>query len=144
MSDLYAVIRIRGAVNARGTIDDTMKMLKLKKVSNCMIYLKSEPIKGMLKKSSTYLTWGEIKEETMLKLLLKRGRLQGDKKIDEAKAKEVVQKILKDKSTKDIGIKMPLRLSPPSKGYNFVKARFPTGDYGYRGEKINELLERMM
>ncbi len=144
MDTLYAVIRIRGAVNSRGTIHDTMEMLKLKKVSNCMIYPSSDPIKGMLKKSSTYLTWGELKEDTLVKLLLKRGRLEGDKKLDEKKAKEVAEKILKNKSVKEAGIKMPLRLSPPSKGYTSVKAPFPRGDAGYRGDNINELLERMM
>ena len=141
---LYAIVRIRGAVNSRGTIHDTMEILKLKKVSNCMIYPDSEPIKGMLKKSSTYLTWGELTQEMLVKLLLKRGRLEGDKKLDEKKAKEVAEKILKNKSAKDAGVKMPLRLAPPSKGYKTVKAPFPKGDAGYRGEKINDLLERMM
>lgn len=144
MSDLYAIIRIRGAVNSRGTIDDTMKMLKLKKVNNCMLYPKAGPIQGMLKKSSTYLTWGEVDEGIVIKLLLKRGRLEANKRLDEKKAKELAEKALKEKSLKNLGIKMPLRLSPPSKGFSSVKAPFPKGDAGYRGGKINELLERMM
>lgn len=37
-----------------------------------------------------------------------------------------------------------LRLHPPSKGYRSVKKHFPKGDLGYRGDKINELLGRMV
>lgn len=143
MNELYAVIRIRGSVNARGTIDDTMEMLKVKKAGNCMIYPKSPVIEGMLRKSRTYLTWGEIKQETLLKLLIKRGRLDGDKKLDEKQAKDISEKLLKNQR-KDLEIKLPLRLSPPSKGFQSVRQCYPAGDYGYRGEKINELLERMM
>ncbi len=139
---LLAIVRIRGSVNARRTIDSTMEMLKLKKVSNCMIYPKTPVIEGMLRKASTYLTWGEVKEDTLVRLLLKRGRLEGDKKLDEKTAKELSLKVGKESLKKDI--KLPLRLSPPSKGFSSVKQPFPRGDAGYRGEKINELLERMI
>lgn len=142
MSNLYAVVRIRGSVNARRTIDATMEMLKLKKVNNCMIYPKTPAIEGMFKKASTYLTWGEIDEQTLLRVLLKRGRIAGDKKLDEKKAKELVQKLSKESLKKDI--KLPIRLSPPSKGFTSVKQRYPKGDAGYRGAKINQLLERMI
>jgi large subunit ribosomal protein L30 len=36
------------------------------------------------------------------------------------------------------------RLHPPSRGLRSVKLHFPKGDLGYRGEKINELLKRMV
>ena len=45
---------------------------------------------------------------------------------------------------KDSGIKPVFRLSPPSGGFNAVKEYYPKGDLGYRGEKINELLKRMI
>ncbi len=143
-TDLYAIIRIRGSVNARKEIEDTMEMLKLKKVNNCMLYPKNPIIGGMLKKARTYLTWGEISEKALLDLLLKRGRLAGNKKLDDKKAKEELEKLLKEKSHKNLEIKLPLRLSPPSKGYSSVKQAYPKGDYGYRKEKINELIDRMI
>lgn len=143
MSNLYAIVRIRGSVNARKVIDSTMEMLRLKKIGNCMIYPKNPVIEGMLRKSSTFVTWGEIKDDVLLKLVSKRGRLQGDKKLDDKKAKEIAGKLGKE-GTKKLEIKLPFRLSPPSKGYNTVKAPFPKGDAGYRGEKINDLLERMI
>jgi len=144
MTDIYAIIRIRGSVNARKEIEDTMEMLKLKKVNNCIIYPKTPDVEGMLKKARSYITWGEVTEESLVKLLLKRAKLQGDKELDEKIAKEAAQKIMKEKSLKNIGIKIPLRLSPPSKGYSSVKQAYPRGDYGYRKEKINELIEKMI
>ncbi|HLD41571.1 MAG TPA: 50S ribosomal protein L30 [archaeon] len=144
MTEIYAIVRIRGDVNARKEIDDTLAMLKLKKTNNCMIYPKTDTITGMLKKARTYLTWGELKEDTLVKLLNKRGRLEGDKKLDEKKSKELAEKLAKENSSKSLGIKLPIRLSPPSKGFASVKQPYPKGDAGYRGEKINELLERMI
>ncbi len=144
MSNLYAIVRIRGSVNARKTIDDTMEMLRLKKVNNCMIYPKTPVIDGMLKKARTYLTWGEVKEETLTKVLLKRGMAPGDKKLDEKKSKEFAERFIKCDKFHREEIKLPLRLSPPSKGFTSVKQPYPNGDAGYRGDKINELLERMM
>lgn len=36
------------------------------------------------------------------------------------------------------------RLNPPSHGYKSIKKPFPAGALGYRGDKINELLGRMV
>ena len=36
------------------------------------------------------------------------------------------------------------RLRPPKKGLKSIKHPWPKGDLGYRGEAINELLERMI
>ena len=146
MTDLYAIVRIRGSVNAVRGMDNTLEMLKLKKVNNCMIYTKEPSIQGMLMKARTYLTWGEVKQETLIKLLTKRGRSQGDKILEEEKVKEIAEKFTKhEKNTIDIKeLKLPFRLSPPSKGYSSVRKPYPDGDAGYRGEKINELLEKMI
>lgn len=35
-------------------------------------------------------------------------------------------------------------LSSPRKGFRATKMIYPKGDLGYRGDKINELIERMM
>ena len=36
------------------------------------------------------------------------------------------------------------RLKPPSKGLKSVKLSWQKGDLGYRGDKINDLIKRMM
>ena len=69
-----AVIRIRGNVNVRGVIKDTLDMLKLMKKNYCVVYDKTSSIVGMLKKVKDYVTWGEIKEQTLKLLVDKRGK----------------------------------------------------------------------
>ncbi|MFH0836828.1 MAG: uL30 family ribosomal protein [Candidatus Aenigmatarchaeota archaeon] len=36
------------------------------------------------------------------------------------------------------------KLCPPLKGFRAIKIHYPKGDLGYRGDKINELLRRMV
>ncbi|MBI5332475.1 MAG: uL30 family ribosomal protein [Candidatus Aenigmarchaeota archaeon] len=36
------------------------------------------------------------------------------------------------------------KLCPPLKGFRAIKIHYPKGDLGYRGDKINELLQRMI
>ncbi len=148
MTDLYAVIRVRGSVKVRKEIKDTLIMLRLKRVNNCIIVPKTPEYEGMIKKARFYITWGEINKETLEKLVLKRGepkqKIQGKKKLEEKEAKEIVEKILKQKSLKGLEIKPVFRLHPPKKGYKSIKLTYPKGALGYRGEKINELLERMI
>ena len=69
---------------------------------------------GMLRKAKDYLTWGELSEE--------------------------IEKEIKSRH-KD---KKVVFLKPPKKGFRSKKAAWPKGDLGYRGEKINELIKRMM
>lgn len=133
---MYAAIRLRGRINVNRELSDTMDMLRLKQVNNCSILPKNPTAEGMLKKAANFVTWGEVSEDVLAKLLHKRGRL------DEKQAKELAKKILKD-GVKELKERV-FRLSPASKGLKSIKARFPKGDLGYRGKKINQLLERML
>lgn len=38
----------------------------------------------------------------------------------------------------------PFRLNNPKGGWIAIKNHFPKGDLGYRGDKINELIEKML
>ena len=45
----------------------------------------------------------------------------------------------------DIGLDMNAkRLKPPKGGLRSIKLKYPKGDLGYRGDKIAELIKRMM
>ncbi|ENN96562.1 50S ribosomal protein L30P [Methanocaldococcus villosus KIN24-T80] len=152
----YAVIRVRGRIGVRGDIADTLKMLRLHKVNHCVIIPETDTYKGMLRKAKDYITWGEINKETLKKLILKRGRLPGNKRVNEEIIKELTgmdidelcEKIINGEiKIKDLPIKPVFRLHPPKRGWERrgIKKHFKEGGaLGYRGEKINELLERMM
>ncbi|MEM0372591.1 MAG: 50S ribosomal protein L30 [archaeon] len=146
---MFAAIRIRGKVGVRKDIEDTMQMMLLKNVNNCVVLPENETSKGMLQKVKDYVTYGEIKPETYEKMLMKWGRTTsgGRVTLEYLKEKKVTAKELFEgkKKYKEAGIKQPFRLHPPRKGFKSTKKPFSLkGDLGYRKEKINELLERMI
>lgn len=154
MSRSLAVVRIRGTINLKREIVDTLKMLKLFRKHHCIVLPASNNIVGMVKKVSNYVSWGEIDEETLKELILKRGKIGGNKLIDQDYIKKkvgdldaFVRKVVDGKeSLKKLGIK-PFRLSPPSKGFGYrgIKHPFSTGGaLGYRSKKINDLIRKMI
>ncbi len=152
-----AVIRVRGRVHLRKEIEDTLKLMRLYKKNTCVIIKDSEPMIGMLQKVKDYVTWGEINEETFKLLLDKRGRLAGNVKLTEQYLKEKTnmdydtfskEYFAFKKELKDIpGMKQFFKLCPPIHGFERkgIKKPFSLGGaLGYRKEKINELIKRMV
>ena len=152
-----AIVRIRGSINLKQELRDTFKLLHLYKKNMCTIVPNTDSSIGMLKKVKDYATWGEVDEETFRLLLEKRGKLPGNKLLTQDYLK---QKLKLDydtftkefftfkKKLKDIpGIKLFFRLTPPRKGFGRkgVKTPFSLGGaLGYRKEKINDLIQRMV
>lgn len=152
-----ALIRVRGSVHQRGDVKRTLKLLNLNRVNHCVVVDDSPQYRGMIQKVNNYVTWGEVDKETMNKLLLKRGRIPGNTRIDEKFIKDnssagsvdkFIEKFFdKEEDLKSLGIKPVFRLRPPRKGYDRAGIKKPYslgGALGYRGEKINELLDRMI
>ena len=151
---MYAVIRVRGSVNVSPGIKETLKLLRLDRV-NHLVLVKPEQ-KGMLKKVQSYVTFGEIDEETLALALQRRGREPGNKRLDEKflkqkklkSFKEMAKAILAGKTKlQQLGIKPVLRLSPPKKGYEragIKKSYSVGGALGYRASDINRLVKRMV
>lgn len=152
----YAVVRVRGNINVRKNIKDTMKMLRLNRVNHCVIIPNTPEYNGMLKKVKDYVTWGEIDHELLKDMITNRGKLMGDIPITEKYIKSnskfksitnfassIADGKAKFSDLKDM--KPVLRLHPPRKGYEGIKRPFSLGGaLGYRGEKINELIRRMI
>ncbi len=152
---MLAVIRIAGSVGTRREVKDTLKMLRLKDVNNCVLLEEKPEIKGMIEKCRDYITYGEVDKETLVALLKKRLRLAGNRRVDEKTLKEVANfdsfenfaAALLEGKTKIKNfeqLQQVFRLTPPSKGFKSTKEHYPKGDLGYRGNEINELLKRMI
>jgi large subunit ribosomal protein L30 len=152
----YIVIRVRGSINVRTKINDTLKMLRLNKINHCVIIPESNEYKGMLKKAKDYITWGEVNEDVLKELLTSRAKLEGNHPVNDKYVKSNSKyKSLKDFSAEIVKgkakltdlkeIKGVLRLHPPRKGYEGIKRPFSLGGaLGYRGNKINDLIRRMI
>ena len=150
-----AVVRIRGTVNVRKDVEDTLRMLNLERNCHATLIDDRPSFMGMLRKTQNVVTWGEVSKETIALLLRKRGRIVGNRKLTD----EYVKKIgydsldalaeaiynLKVELKNLPGVKPVFRLHPPRKGYKgTVKKSYGVGgETGYRGESINELIRRM-
>lgn len=141
---IYAVVRLRGSININKKVKTSLNMLNLKRVNHCILIPKNKENNGILKKIKSFITYGEISNETLEKLIRKRGRKVGDKRLKDKEIEKVLKSIIETGSLKGTILKPVLRLSPPSGGFKSIKKDYPKGDLGYRGEKINELLEKMM
>lgn len=151
------IIRIKGKAGLKRSIKDTFKMLRLYKKNNAVVVSNTPAYAGMIAKIQDAVTWGEIDEETCKVLLQKRGKLPGKKSLTEQylqqHCKTTIDQFCKDfmackKELKDVpGLKPFFKLNPPQHGFERkgVKVPFSLGGVlGYRKEKINELLQRMI
>jgi large subunit ribosomal protein L30 len=110
----------------------------------------------MLQVVKDYCTWGEIDESTLASLIRSRGKVVGDEPITDeylkehsgyASVYEFAKAIIEnDCKMRDVeGVKPIFRLHPPIKGYEGNKRSYKNGGaLGYRGEKINDLVNRMI
>ncbi len=146
MSELYAVVRVRGTVGVRKEIADTLKSLRLTKPNHCVMIPVNEYSKGMLQKAKDYVTWGEVSDELLELMISKRGKVSSSKAIDQKDVASAVKKF-KEGKQKETDMKTVFMLSPPRKGYESggVKRTFnQKGALGYRADKINDLLKKMI
>ena len=151
-----AVVRVRGGVKASRDVRETLRMLGLTRVNHCIVLDDDPAYKGMLQKAKDMITWGEIRPEVLEALLRKRGRLTGDKRLTDEYIKSYTSFSSIGEFAKAVhagraklsaapGLKKIFRLHPPRKGYRATKRPFRDGgSLGNRGEKINDLILRMI
>ena len=152
---MYAVVQVRGVVNTRGDIKDTLKMLRLHHINHCVLVSNTPENLGMIRKVKDYVAYGEVDAVTIETLLRTRGRIVGDAALTDEYIKanstyngigEFAQALSSaEVRLRDIpGLKPVLRLHPPRKGYKTTKRTFVQGGaLGYYGQEINTLLYKM-
>lgn len=154
---LLLVVRLRGRSSTPPEVESTLKLLRLTRKFHAVIYPENESIKGMLEVVKDWVTWGEVSPEVLKELIIRRGRLVGDKPIAQEDLKnlfnsssfdELVDSLINGKVLwhKIPGVEPVFRLRPPKGGFkNSVKRPYRShGELGYRGLDINELVGRMI
>jgi len=153
----FAVIRIRGLVNRRKPIAETMKFLRLNRKNHLVIIDDRASYRGMLQIAKDFITWGEIGPETIALLLKERGSLIGGLKVTDEFVKKSSSYESIDKFAEAIAnfnaeisdikqIKPVFRLHPPKGGFR-GKIKRPIhdhGELGYRGPAIKDLIDVMV
>jgi len=117
---MIAIIRIRGQVNIRKQITETLNRLRLKTKYACVVIEKPKAEElGMIEKIKDFVAFGEINNETYKKLVEARGKYSKSK--------------------------THFRLHPPRGGIE-SKKHFGVGKgvLGNHGKEVNKLLERML
>jgi large subunit ribosomal protein L30 len=153
---LLAVVRLRSSIGLRHEAEETLAYLNLTRPHHAVIVDKRPAYLGMLQKAKDAITWGEIDVQTLARLLRTRGRLEGNRPLsDEYLARHTDYKSIDEFAAAVIGFKVELstipklkkvfRLHPPSKGYHGSVKRSvqQSGELGYRGAAVNELITRM-
>ncbi len=115
-SQMIAIIRITGDVNISGAVRETFNRLRLRRKYSCIVLSPNKEQEGMIDKVRDFVAFGEINENTLKKLIEKRGT----------------------KSNPNF-----FRLHPARGGMK-TKFHFPKGVLGNNKDKINNLIERML
>jgi len=138
---MIVAIRITGMVKKNRDIEETLYRLRLRRKYACAIIDENKESLGMIKKVRSFIAYGNLDKEILTELVKKRGQAADkSKKIDAEKA---VEHILKNKNFENTNLKPFFRLHPPRKGIN-SKQHYPAGVLGSHGDKINELIRRML
>ncbi len=152
----YVVIRVLGQADVNYNIAHTMHLLGLNRVNHATVVPVNDSYKGMLQVVKDYCTFGLIDEETLAEMIKARGKVTGDAPVTDEYVKEktefaTIEDLAKaivagEYKLKDVeGLKPVFRLHPPVKGYEGNKHAFVEGGaLGNRGEKINDLVKRML
>ena len=144
MTNKIAVVRVRGKIKIKKELKDTLNMLRLYNKNYCVVLEPTPQLIGMIRKVKDFVTYGEIQDDVFNELIEKRG--------EEYKGREKDSKGKIDYSRKYYDIngkkyKKYFRLSPPRKGYGRKGTKKPFsrgGTLGNRGEKINDIIRRMI
>lgn len=143
-SKKIAVVLVRGLINVRKSIKDNLRMLRLYYKNYCVVVDNTPANMGMINKAKDYIAWGEIDSETYQELVKKRGEeYLGPAACSKNKIK-YGHKFFVSNGKK---YKKYFRLNPPKKGFGRKGIKVPFmagGGLGYRGNKINDLLKRMI
>ncbi len=138
---MICIIRISGDVKLDGDVRETMKRLRLGKKYTCVVINPNKEQEGMIKKLRNFIAFGNINKDVFAKLIDARGQIIDKKrKID---SKKVIEDLEKGKKYEDLNLKPFFRLHPPRGGID-SKIHFPKGVLGDNGEKINDLVLRML
>lgn len=151
-----AVVRIRGTIGPRKDVKDTLSMLNIKRPYNATLIPSTPTYLKMLQKSKDRITWGPASKDVVSSLLRKRGKVSNKRKLTD----DYTRKFLKFDSIDELAVgiyeckvflnKLRMKpffaLHPPTKGFKrSTKRQFKAkGELGDRGDKINDLLRRMI
>ena len=156
---LILAVRLLGPIGASSSVEYTLRSLQLGSRFRGVLLDKNENILGMLRSAKDYVAWGEVKSHDIAALLKKRGELASGESLTDKFIREnfgfesfeelagaVTRGQISLKALRQKGVISVFRLRPPSGGFeSSIKRPFKSrGELGNRGERISQLLARMI
>ncbi len=144
MTNKIAIVRIRGGIKVKKVFRDTLDMLRLYNKNYCVVLESTPQIIGMINKIRDFVTYGEIQDELFKELIEKRGVEYTGREKDSKGKISYNRKYIEVDGKK---YNKYFRLNSPRKGYGRKGTKKPfakSGSLGDRGEKINDLIRRMI
>lgn len=139
---MIAIIRISGMVNVPQKTEETLSRLRLRR-KYCLVLINPTPENlKLLKKIRNYVSYGEVSNDLIVKLIKARGKpIKAGTKIE---AEKIVLQLDK-KDLQELGLKPFFRLHPPRGGID-AKQHYGTTKNAVLGnnKKISDLIGRML
>ncbi|MEM0123060.1 MAG: uL30 family ribosomal protein [Conexivisphaerales archaeon] len=122
---LILVIRVKGEINVRDKVEETLRLMNLRKKYNATILNDNDVIRGMLQKAKDCIVWSRVDASTTAKLIESRGKISGWRKIsfdylkdhNLSSFEELAERMERGElNLKDLGVKSYFALPPPRGG----------------------------
>lgn len=136
-------ILIRSAINADGKIKRILKRLRLNNKLRMVVFKNTPEMLGQMRLVSGYITFGELNEEQLSELLKARGE-PFTSRLQDSRGRIHYKGYLEHNGKK---YKCSFRLNPPKGGFERggIKRHYSEGGaLGWRGDKLFELVKRML
>ncbi len=152
--ELLVVVRVRSGINRDTRTLETLRALRLERPQTAVLLWGTPQLKGQLARIKDVAFWGPIEKSTLVRLLEKRGRMVGDKRILVDRLKErtgytsiedLADALLtgKVKFSEIECLKHFFRLSPVSCGSR-KRSDVKRGLLGYLGKRADSVLAKMI
>lgn len=162
-NDLIFIIRIKGNKHLTDHQKTIFKILKLIKQHEGSIYIVDKNLKKIISSVENFIIYGFINKKNFKNILSKRGFLKYDNGLKAIKSNKLVEDVFGEqniiciedlvsevfsKGKHFVVIKKFLRtfkLNKPTEGYGDKSSKFEKGGaWGFYGEKLNSLIEKMI
>lgn len=124
-------------------VEETLYRNRLRKKYTCVLLNENPEVKGLLKKIRNFVAYGNINEDTLVKLITKRGKIIGNTKKKIENPEKIAKELMSGKNLEELGVK-PFFGLHPARGGITTKLHYPRGVLGDHKEEINKLIERML
>jgi large subunit ribosomal protein L30 len=142
---MIGIVLVRGTIGTRPEVRETLKRLNLTR-KNSVVFVEDTPqTRGMIHIVKDYVTFGAVSDETVKAVIEARAETPA-MRASRVPGREARPASGRQGTVLGSTVKLPIRLSPPRKGFERGGIKKPFSQGGALAERTNmdELLMRMV